>query len=476
MTRKNKVSLAGSLAFLILAATLIMFGPYTQPPIKKASLRTAPAENDILSDSKFPKNFPPAKFPDNFILGVAISSYQTGSIGRNSDWWEWERGHDPVRLNEPADDYHIQRQYEQDFTLAQDIGLTHYRLSIDWSLIEPEEGKWDKGEIAHYREQLLDLKKRGITPVICLNHFVLPKWVADKGGWTNPEVPVLFGRYTEKVARELGKPLKIKLWLTFNEPTAIILCGYIKGEYPPGLRENWVMARIAFRNLARAHKIAYCILHKILDTKHEKIWVGIAGMTHSYLASSKSAIPGLTNPLSHANMVIARGTKFLYNEYFFEITEDYHDFIGINYYKEYTLKLNPWSRLFLTEYERGEISPEGLYRVIKDYAFYGKPIIITENGLNTDDEKLRIKFIAAHLLAIRKAMDEGVDVRGYFYWTLADTYEWNEGYTAHFGLIGINRQTQERTPRQSARFFKDVIEENGVSTELVRKHLESPKK
>lgn len=476
MTRKNKISVAGSLAFLIFAASLIMFGPHTKPPVKKVSQRTAPVENGILSDSKFPKDFHPVRFPDGFMLGTPTSGYQNGLIGRNSDWWEWERGRDPVRLNESADDYHVKQWYEQDFTIAQNIGLTHYRLSIDWSLIEPEEGKWDQQEITHYKKQILSLKKRGIEPMLCANHFVLPKWVADKSGWTNPEMPARFGRYVEKVARELGKPLKVKLWLTFNEPTVIVLCGYIKGEYPPGRKEDWEAARLVFRNLARAHRIAYRTLHRVLDTRREKIMVGIAGMTSSYLASQEPISPEAASYQSHANFYIAQTVNFALNKYFFEVTEDQQDFIGINYYKEYTLKLNTWSRWFLSEYKRDEISPEGLYRVIKEYAFYGKPIIITENGLNTANERMRIKFIAAHLLAVRKAMDEGIDVRGYFYWTLTDTYEWNEGYGAHFGLVGINRQTQERTIRQSARFFKDVIKERGVSAELVWKYLESPER
>ncbi len=473
MTRKKKVSVVGSLAFLIFAAILIMFGPHTKPPIKNVSQRTAPVVNGVLSDENFPKDFLPAKFPDGFMWGVATSGYQTGLIGRNSDWWEWERGHDSVRLNEPADDYHTRQRYEWDFALAQHIGISHFRLSVDWSLIEPEEGKWDKEEINHYRKELLNLKKQGIEPIICLNHFVLPKWTADKGGWLNPEMPILFGRYAEKVAKELGKPLKIKIWLTLNEPTAIVVCGYIKAEYPPGRKDDWKSAQIAFHNLARAHRIAYRTLHGVLDSRREKILVGIAGMTSSYLASSEPLSPEATDSQSHVNIYIAQLVNFALNRYFFEVTEDQQDFIGINYYKEYTLKLNTWSRWFLSEYKRDEISPEGLYRVIKECAFYGKPIIITENGLNTGDEKLRIKFIAAHLLAIKKAMDEGVDVRGYFYWSLTDTYEWNEGYGAHFGLIGINRQTQERIFHQSARFFKDVIEGNGVSAELVWKYLES---
>jgi len=476
MTGKNKMLFAGSLVFLISAAILIMFGPYTRPPIKNVSLRTAPVENGALSDENFLKDFSPVKFPRNFMRGTATSSHQTGLIGRNSDWWEWERDHDPARLNEPADDYHIQRRYEQDFTLAQNIGLTHYRLSVDWSLIEPEESKWNKQEIAYYRKQILDLKKRGIEPMLCANHFVLPKWVADKGGWTNPEMPARFGRYVEKIAREIGKPLKIKLWLTFNEPTVPVINGYIKGEYPPGKKEDWESARLAFRNLARAHKIAYRTLHRILDTRHEKIMVGIAGMTDSYLASSEPISPEAAEFLSHVNVYIAELVDFALNKYFLEITEDYHDFIGINYYKEYTLKLNTWSRWFLTEYRKGEISPEGLYCIIKEYAFYGKPIIITENGLNTTDERMRIKFIAAHLLAVRKAMDERIDVRGYFYWSLTDTYEWNEGYTAHFGLVGVDRKTQDRVLRKSAFFYKDVIEENGFTSDLLRRYLASPER
>ena len=474
MVGRRKFILIGLWTFSIIFLAFLAKLWHRRKTTKKVSQRTAPVVNGILSDENFPKDFLPAKFPDDFMWGVATSGYQTGLIGRNSDWWEWERGHDPVRLNEPADDYHTHQRYEWDFALAQYIGISHFRLSVDWSLIETEEGKWDKEELNHYRKELLNLKKHGIEPIVCLNHFVLPKWAADKGGWLNPEMPVLFGRYVEKVAKELGKPLKIKIWLTFNEPTAIVVCVYIKAEYPPGKKDDWKSAQIAFHNLARAHRIAYHALHRVLDTRREKIMVGIAGMTSSYLASSEPLSPEATGSQSHVNIYIAQLVNFALNRYFFEVTEDQQDFIGINYYKEYTLKLNTWSRWFLSEYKRDEISPEGLYRVIKECTFYGKPIIITENGLNTADEKLRIKFIAAHLLAIRKAMDEGIDVRGYFYWSLTDTYEWNEGYGAHFGLIGINRQTQERTLRQSALFFKDVIEENGVSAELVRKYLESP--
>ena len=474
ITRRRLILLGASALLAFVLAVLVKTIKRLRAAAQKASLRTAPAEDRVLSDENFPKDFPTARFPSGFMWGAAASGYQVGSIGRASDWWEWERNHDRTRLNEPPDDYHVLRWYERDYAAAKEIGLTHYRLSIDWSLIEPEEGKWDKQEIAHYQRQILNLKRRGIEPMVCLNHFVLPKWAADRGGWTNPETAVLFGRYVEKVAITLGKPLKIKLWLTFNEPTVPVIDGYIKGEYPPGKKYDWASAYFAFRNLARAHKIAYRALHGVLDDQRGKISVGIAGMVDSYLASPEPLDPGVMEYHPHANIYITQLVNFALNKYFIEVTEDFHDFVGINYYKEYTLKLNIWSRWFLSEYKRGEISPGGLYRVIKDYAVYGKPIIITENGINTEDERMRIKFIAAHLLAIRKAMDGGADVRGYFYWSLTDTYEWNEGYSAHFGLADINRQTQERTPRQSACFLKDIIKENGFAPELLRKHLKIP--
>jgi beta-glucosidase len=424
-----------------------------------------PVDNTF-SESFFTDKFEPVSFPPEFMWGVAMSAYQTGSINPKSDWWEWEKARNPVRINEPTDNYHDRRWYERDDAIAASLSITHYRTSIEWAQIEPGKGVWDKKEIAHYRRLFADLKKRHIEPIICLNHFVLPKWVADEGGWENPETVKHFAHYVEKVAEEIGRPLKIKIWLTFNEPTIPAICGYIGGEYPPGRKNDWKAARLAVYHITRAHKAAYTALHRILDTPEHKIQVGIAGLIASFVPHSNST----------GDTVVTHMMDFISNKAFFEVTEDYQDFIGLNYYREYTLKLNTRSSWFLTEYTNEASSPTGLYRIIKGFQLYKKPIIITENGINAADERTRIKFIASNLLAVRKAMDEGADVRGYFVWALTDTYEWNRGYTTHFGMVGIDRITQDRVVRKGAYFYKDIIENNGFSAETVRDYLESPEK
>lgn len=424
-----------------------------------------PVDNTF-SDTFYPDNFQPASFPKEFIWGVAMSAYQTGSINPKSDWWEWEKARNPVRINEPADNYHDRRWYERDNAIAASLGITHYRTSIEWAQIEPQKGVWSKKEIAHYRRLFGDLRKRNVEPIICLNHFVLPQWVADEGGWKNPETVRYFNRYAEKVAEEIGKPLRVKIWLTFNEPTIPAICGYIAGEYPPGVKNDWQSARLAVYHITRAHKAAYATLHRTLDTPERKIQVGVAGLIASFVPHSSSM----------GDTVVTNIMDFIGNKAFFEVTEDYQDFIGLNYYREYTIKLSTRSSWFLTEYTKEASLPMGLYRVIKEFQFYKKPIIVTENGINAADEKTRIKFIASNLLAVRKAMDEGADVRGYFVWALTDTYEWNRGYTTHFGMVGINRETQDRVVRKGAYFYKDIIENNGFTPEMVREYLESPEK
>lgn len=451
---------------LLVGLGMTSFIKTKRPPPKNISWHSTPAVINVLADENFKKDFPPVNFPENFIWGTASSAYQVAGANSKSDWWEWEKTRDSTRVNEATDDYHIHRWYERDFAISGSLGFPYHRFSVDWSQIEPEKGKWDGKEIDHYKKILARMKKHGIEPVICLNHFVLPKWFADEGGWTNPNSPAYFTRFTEKVAREIGRPFGVKIWLTFNEPTVHAICGYIKGEYPPGKKGDWKGARLVLYNISRAHKAAYISLHKICDGPRLKIKVGVAHMISSFLSDSKS----------QTDIYIAECMNMLSNRYFFEITEDFQDFIGLNYYKEYTLKLNTFSWWFLSEYTKDEISPDGLYRIAKEFSFYKKPIIITENGLNTDNEKMRIKFIVAHLLAVKKAIDEGVDIQGYFVWSLTDTYEWNAGYTTHFGLVGIDRKTQDRVIRKSAFFYGDIIRANSIDPEVVRKYLESPEK
>jgi len=371
------------------------------------------------------------KFPKGFYWGTATSAYQVEGGIRN----DWSNAGGKYDAGIACDHYN---RFEEDFDLAKSTNNNAHRFSIEWARIEPEEGKFDKNEIEHYRKVILALKKRNLEPFVTLNHYTLPIWFADKGGWLYKKNIKYFIRYAEFLVKSLPQ---VKFWITFNEPYLYSSFSFFEKRWPP-FKKNFFKFLKVLNNLLDAHNKTYQIIHKDFPGK-------MVGMSEFVMYFS-----GLLAPI-----------KYIRHFYFLNKIKNHQDFIGLNYYLHHSL----FEVLKLSRREKTdtgwEICPEGTYYVLKDLKRYNKPIFITENGLADADDSRREKFIAEHLGWVHRAIEEGVDIRGYFHWSLIDNFEWAWGFKPRFGLVEIDyKNNLKRTPRPSSKIYAEICKNNAINT------------
>lgn len=387
------------------------------------------------------------KFPDGFLWGAATSSYQVEGGIENCDWAEAARSGRVVPAGIGIDHYH---RYAEDFALAKSLGHNCHRISIEWSRIEPEEGKFDMAEIEHYKKVLQSMHENGLVPFVTLWHFTLPEWFAKRGGFRKKENIGFFVRYCSLVVDNLKG--HCKNFATINEPMVYSTMSYLWGQWPPFEIFKVEAFYRVLRNMIKAHRLVY----EDLKSKHEdKVLISVV-KNNMYMHVSRYS---RFNIFYH---IACRISHWLWNEYFLNQTYKYLDAIDINYY-------------FHTEYGKNEkyiktdmswdLYPEGLYHVLKHVARYKKDIRITEAGLADEKDLYREKYIKDMVTSVHRAIEEGVPVKGFMYWSLLDNYEWSFGFTKKFGLIAVDLDTKQRTPRHSAYAYKKICEANGVITD-----------
>jgi len=396
------------------------------------------------------------KFPQNFLWGAASSAYQVEGDNVNSDWWQWEK--DKGKENSGLACRHYQF-YEQDFNLAKSLNHNVHRLSIEWSRIEPEEGKFSQEELKHYLDVILALRERNIEPIVTLHHFTNPIWFSQIGGWENRRAVVFFLRYCDFLTRSLAK--HVHYWITINEPMVYITHAYILGVWPPEVK-SYLKAKAVENNLIAAHSKAYHLIHKI----YQELNLGQPSVS---IAQNMMAFVPCTQTL--LNRCAAYLRDKWYNFGFLDkiMRHKTMDFIGVNYYARQLVEVEKWKIANLTmdvcknnhhpvkKNSLGwDIYPEGLYGLLLKLKIYSLPVIIAENGICTLDDNLRWEYIYTHLKNIHLAMEKGVLVRGYLYWSLMDNFEWDKGFGPRFGLIDIDYNTYKRTVRESAIKFGQV--------------------
>ncbi len=425
------------------------------------------------------------KFPSNFLWGVATASHQNEGDNRNNDFWNWEQipGH-VVDGTTSSLACNWWQNPLPDFDLIQNLGLNTLRLSLEWSRIEPKENVWDKDVFAKYRQWLIELKQRNITPMITLHHFTNPMWLAEQGGWENTKVVNFFGRYTQKVVEELGELCQI--WCTINEPIIYGTHAYLIGRWYPGKKSLLKLVKVT-RNQVHAHNLAYNILH----AKNPNYSIGMAQHCAAFAAANSS----------RASKSIATIRDNLLNWRFLDaialgkwrfpcslwpktrkISCDTNDYFGINYYGRHLVKfsLKAVGELFgeavpahpdiawMAPWQDREIYPAGIGEFLeKMYQRYHKPLYITENGIADNEDSIRSRFLLTHLASVHRAIQKGIPVKGFYHWTLVDNYEWVEGWTTRFGLVKLNPTTQERTLRPSGTLFSEIAKQNAITEETV---------
>ncbi len=398
------------------------------------------------------------RFPQGFLWGAATSSYQVEGNNKHSDWWAWEQNRPPkYRCGMSCNQYEL---YEKDFDLIKQLNHNAHRLSIEWSRIEPREGQFDSHEIEHYKKVLQALKDRGVTVMLTLWHFTLPLWVAEQGGWENGATVKYFERFVKKIVPEIAD--NVDLWVTLNEPGVYIYETYIVREWPNAKKS--LMGQIkTFWNLAQAHKRVYKFLHHSFPAGKP---IGIAQNVMSFEPFHKHSV---------IEQLVVITNDLLTNHLFYFFTKGTHDFLGINYYFHGRFKhegLIPEAVSSLPQTHDvsdlgWEIYPEGIFDVLTDLSD-DIPIYITECGIATTNDDRRNRFLIAYLQEVARAIKSGVNVRGFFYWSLLDNFEWHRGFDPRFGLVEVDYLTFERQIRPSALVYTDIIQHNGIPHSLLR--------
>jgi beta-glucosidase len=339
-------------------------------------------------------------------------------------------------------------RYKEDFDLALKLNNNAIRFGLEWARIQPDEDRWDVDAINRYRDVLAAAKKRGLTTVVTLWHWTLPVWISNIGGWENKKTIEYFSAYVDMIIKELGA--NIDYWVTLNEPMAPVGFGYILGTHPPAHKMKIFKARRVFKNLVHAHKNSYRQIHQYYP--HAK--VSITSLTDYFEPLFRH------DPFSKLFVAIA---AWLHHGKFLNDIKKQLDYIGLDYYFHNRLFWLPPFKFNQNERvtDMGwEIYPEGIYHILKYLAKFKKPIMILENGLADENDLKRADFIREHLYWTYRAIQEGVDVRGYFHWSLLDNFEWVYGWEPKFGLYAVNRDTMERTARPSAEVYKNICKYN----------------
>jgi beta-glucosidase len=404
------------------------------------------------------------RFPAGFLWGTASAAHQVEGDNRNSDWWEFEK--EPGRIahgdtSEVAcDHYH---RYREDFALLRDMNQNAHRLSIEWSRIEPSPGQFDSRQLRHYRDVLGELREQGMQPMVTLHHFTNPLWFASKGGWAAKDAAHAFLPFVHRVVDELGD--LITMWCTINEPSVYAANGWITGEFPPARRGDIAGNFRVTANMRRAHELTYAAIKR----RWPDSMVGLSH--HKFLFLPASAKRRDVWAAKTAQLVLDRwpaGPGMLGR-----IVEATSDFVGIAHYWGQMVAFDPGNakEQFLRRFnapglpvsEMGwSADPSWMRMVLNELRRLGKPVFITENGLASNDDDWRQRYLGEILSNVLLAIQDGVDVRGYFHWTNMDNFEWARGYAMRFGLIEVDRKTLERTIKPSGRLYSRIAQANAL--------------
>lgn len=418
-------------------------------------------------------------FPHNFTFGAGVSSFQAeGKLGRReTDWDLFLQKHKTIiKPGEIGPEWWNLKKAKEDIDRIAELSIQSLRLSLEWARIVPQEGKVNKEALSYYHQLIAYLRHKGITPLLCLNHFTLPSWIAKNGGWQAATIQQHFARYVRVVANEFSY---VTTWITINEPEVLIGAGYLTNYFPPK-KSNIFSALMARENMLLCHEEAYRILKKTIPESQ----VGLAFSLRWYRPDDHN---------SFKEKVYTKIVNYLSTLNYIEATKQSCDFIGCNFYTGYYLDI-AFKHLHRTWRKDAANIPETIlfgetkkpdayvsdmgWPIVPDFFLdllrslhnsYGKPIIITENGIADEDDNFRSFYLLTHLTAVWKALQEGVDIRGYYYWSAIDNLEWLYGYDKRFGLIEINPVTGERTVRKSATLYKKIITSRTLSLDTVSK-------
>ncbi|MBI4042231.1 MAG: glycoside hydrolase family 1 protein [Deltaproteobacteria bacterium] len=450
------------------------------------------------------------RFPADFVWGVSTSAYQIEGGNTQSDWHDWERGTyiddagnsqsnivDASRIGSAAKHYSL---YEVDFDLARKVGVKSFHTSIEWSRIEPQRDVWDMNEVAHYREYLQKMKEKGLQPSISLFHVSKPKWFAamrdaSGSGWTSGDAVEEFAEFAAFAATQFGD--LVDHWITLDEPVSYVMRAYKAipprsgGDFPPG-EDSDAHALQAAATLLKAHAQAYKAIHRNdtvdADGDRKPALVSFVKSLTYFEAAGRygfdnaarnivdqlfnwAFFDGILDPARKGKINLIMGSKS-YSEPYPDLA-DTLDYIGISYLSR---KMVAAPKLSKTEIydnpdaalksDRGlEIYPQGLLSLLLVVnEKYHMPVMILGNGLADRLDNRRSQFIIDHVKAIADAMKQGVQVKGYYHWTLLHCFEWSQGYGMNYGLFNVDYRDPQKTRSwtEGARTYQRIVTNNGI--------------
>ena len=398
-------------------------------------------------------------WPRDFVWGVATAGHQVDGNSVNSDYWLLE--HLPeTDFKEPSGDAcDSWTRWRDDIALVKAMGLNTYRFSLEWARIEPEPGIYSTAVLDQYRRMCAACRESGIMPIVTFHHFVSPRWFAIAGGWESKDGPSLFARYVARAAKAIGD--LIGAACTMNEPNAQVTSYVMRGERP-AVKEAAMLAE-AKRRTGSSHWGAYFMGDAL------KVRDGCLEGHQRATQALKEAVPGLKTGLTLALQDLVSGSdgERLYRRVFEEARRPFYeacardDFIGPQPYNRFVIGRDgylPARDDVLVNRWGAESSPDVLSAVLREvHRYCGAPMLVSENGIDTEDDAVRQRHLSASVAALREVIDEGLPVLGYIHWSLMDNFEWRSGYAPKIGLHAVDRQTFERIPKPSAHMFRAIV-------------------
>ena len=431
-------------------------------------------------------------FPNDFLWGAATASAQIeggwNEDGRTPSIWDIApkgkiKGDSNCHV--ACDHYHMWRE---DIALMKELGLKSYRFSISWSRVMPDKGRINPKGIAFYSELVDELRRNDIEPIVTIYHWDLPVWVQERGGWMSKDIISFFADYTKTVVDALSD--RVTYWLPMNEPQCFIMNGHMVGAHAPFLKRYLALPKLTRNCLSAFHQSVEIIRSKakipprigiamaasaFIPENESTEEIAIARHKSFYYKSGIMSNRWWSDPLFLGKTVRAYGIYSL-KEADIQHIQTKLDFIGLNVYSPFGENWNGTNENVPKEKKNylGWVNDgRCLYWTIRFFnERYSLPIMVTENGLCDDDEisanshvsdSKRIEYLKEYLGNVKRAVEEGIPVLGYQYWSLMDNFEWAEGYTPRFGIIHVDFDTQKRTPKDSAFLYRKIIETNGAS-------------
>ncbi|MCL4399107.1 family 1 glycosylhydrolase [Candidatus Parvarchaeota archaeon] len=368
------------------------------------------------------------------LVGTSTSAHQVEGNNKSSDWWHFEQTNRLKHKSGSGCDQY--RLYKKDIDLMKSLGYNAYRFSIEFARVMPHERSIDQGAVKHYKDMIEYMKQKDIEPIPTLWHYTLPLWFSRKGGF---EKRKNFKYFFDYVNALLEAGLDVRYILTINEPVIFSTAAYLSGLYPPFVRSFIKWNRVML-NLFALHNEVYDILK-----------------SYGYRVSFANNFVDMKSDLIFSP--VTKLIDYLMNQRPLLFTR--FDFIAINYYHSIDAIRYLVYKIYKGRKRVEFLDAKGLYNIIRrEYSLFKKPIMITENGLDTLDDDFRCRFIKDHFESVLSARRSGVPVLGYLHWSFIDNFEWTYGYNKNFGVVGFDMKTKRRIPKKSAYVLGELAREN----------------